>query len=133
MRPSPRIARVGGIVSGVLASLLIASSAVGHECVNASKPDQAAGAQVVIGPDGSIEWATPGLMHRVQQGLVNPEDGSGFHGIAAFDIDGDGVGDISTWMGVGSDGEIPMQAQLNGSACRGITNIEVYFSECLGN
>ena len=34
---------------GIVASLAIASSALAHECINASKSDQAAGAQVLIG------------------------------------------------------------------------------------
>jgi hypothetical protein len=117
---------------GVLASLIFASSALAHECTNASKSDPAAGAQIVIGVNGEILLATNGVLARIEQGLVDPNTGDGFRGIVAFDITGDGVADASTWFGVGTDGEIPLVAQLNGPQCKGLTNIGIYFSECLG-
>jgi hypothetical protein len=69
---------VGG---GLLASLLIASSALAFECTNASKSDPAAGAQVLTdAATGEILWATPGLMQRIERGLIDPYSGEGFHG-----------------------------------------------------
>jgi hypothetical protein len=104
-----------------------------HECINASKKYQDSGAQIVFGPNGELLYVTPGLMNRFEQGIVDPETGEGFHGLIAFDFDGDGVADASTWLGVGPGGEeIPIQAQLRGPACRGLTNIGVYFEQCLG-
>lgn len=124
-----------GILStalGVLATLVFASTVLGFECSNVSKSDPAAGAQVVIGPDGEILFVTPGLASRIERGMVDPETGEGFHGQVAFDVDGDGVADFSTFM-VGPNGEIPLQAQLNGPACRGMTNLGLFFEECLGS
>ncbi|HSM38549.1 MAG TPA: hypothetical protein VK838_04385 [Candidatus Limnocylindrales bacterium] len=126
-----RTRRLAAVTGGMLASLIIATSVMAHECTNASKSDPMAGAQVLIGVDGQILWTTPGLAARLARGLISPE-GEGFHGIAAFDIDGDGVADASTWLGVGPDGEIPLEAQLRGPACKGITNLFVYFEQCMG-
>jgi hypothetical protein len=118
---------------GIVASLAIASSALGHECTNASKSDPADGAQVLIGPTGEIVWITEGLSNRLAQGVVDPATGAGFHGLIAFDADGDGNADYSTWIDVGPDGEVPLVAQLSGPACRGLTNLFIYFTECVGS
>ena len=118
---------------GVVASLVIASSALAHECTNASKSDPAAGAQVLIDETtGAILWITEGLKTRLEQGVVDPATGAGFHGLIAFDATGDGLADYSTWIDVGPDGEVPLVAQLSGPACRGVTNLFIYFTECLG-
>lgn len=96
-------------ILGILASLAITTSALAHECVNASKSDQAAGAQVLVhAMTGEILWMTPGLAERFALGLIGP-DGEGFHGLLAFDFDGGGEADISTWVGVGprDSDEIP--------------------------
>ena len=114
-------------------SIVAAAPAVATECVNASKKDQAAGAQIVFGSNDEVLFVTQGLQNRLDQGLVDPDTGEGFHGLIAFDFDGDGQADVSTWIGVGPDGEeIPLEAQLRGPACRGLTNIGIYFEQCLG-
>jgi hypothetical protein len=120
-------------IAGSVASLAIASSALAMDCTNASKSDPADGAQALIdGTTGEVVWTTLGLAERLALGVVSP-DGEGFHGLIAFDVDGDGVADFSTWLGVGPDGEeIPVEAQLNGPACRGLTSLGIYFSQCLG-
>jgi hypothetical protein len=119
---------------GIVASLAIASSALAHECINASKSDQAAGAQALIDANtGEILWMTEGLANRLTQGVVDPATGAGFHGLIAFDADGDGNADYSTWVEVGPDGEIPLVAQLSGPMCRGLTNLFLYFTECVGS
>jgi hypothetical protein len=118
--------------AGALASIVLAAPVLADECINASKSDPVAGAQVLIGSDGQILWVTEGGLHRIEQGLVDPDTGEGFHGLIAFDLDGDGVADISTWFGVGPDGEIPLEAQFRGPACRGLTNIGIYLEQCLG-
>jgi len=123
--------RIGALVVGVLASLLVASSAMAHECVNASKANQDAGVQVVIGMDGSVVWISEGVMARVEHGVIDFETGEGFRGLIGFDMDGDGVTDVATYL-VGPDDEIPLVAQLRGPACRGITNIGIYLEQCLG-
>jgi len=123
--------RFSAIAAGVLASLMIAGSALGFECTNASKSDPAAGAQVLFGPTGEIVWTTPGLAKRVAQGIVDPDTGDGFHGQIAFDFDGDGLADASTYVGVGPDGEIPLEAQFRGPACRGLTNLGILFTQCV--
>jgi hypothetical protein len=122
---------VGAFAAAILASLLAVSTAMGHECINASKVNAGAGAQLVIGVDGSIVSMTPGLAHRLEQGLIDPETGEGFHGLIGFDYDGDGVADMTTWL-VGPNDEIPVQAQEGGPDCRGVTNVETYFTKCLG-
>jgi len=124
--------RILATIGGVLASLLLASSVMAHECTNASKSSPAAGAQVVIGVNGEILFATSGVLARIEQGLIDPVTGDGYRGIIAFDIDGDGVADASTWFGVGPDGEIPLVAQFKGPACKGLTNIGIYLTQCVG-
>jgi hypothetical protein len=113
-------------------SILTAAPALAHECTNASKQDPAAGAQIVFGPNDEVLFITAGLQSRIERGLIDPDTGEGFHGLIAFDFDGDGAADASTWIGVGPDGEVPLQAQFRGPACRGLTNIGVYFEQCLG-
>jgi len=115
----------------MLLSILIAAPALAHQCTNASKRDPAAGAQIVFGADDQPIYITPGLLARFEQGVVDPDTGEGFHGIVAFDLDGDGEADASTWFGVGPDGEIPLVAQLQGPACRGLTNIGIYLTQCV--
>ncbi len=61
------------------------------------------------------------------------DEGEGFHGIIAFDCDGDHMPDASTWVGVGPEGEaVAEPALLNGPACREVTEIGVYLTECVG-
>ena len=86
----------------------------------------------MFGLDGQPIFITQGLLNRIEGGLVDAETGEGFHGIIAFDLDGDGEADASTWIGVGPDGEIPLEAQFAGPACRGLTNIGVYLTQCVG-
>ena len=77
-------------------------------------------------------WISNGLQRRIDQGVVDPLTGEGFHGLIGFDLDGDGVADVSTWVGVGPEGtEIPDNAQENGPACRGLTNLFVYLTTCV--
>lgn len=118
---------------GMAASVAIAGSALAFDCTNVSKSDPADGAQVIFNvATGQIVWATPGLETRLENGIVTL-DGENFHGIVAFDFNGDGIVDFSTWVGVGPDGtEVPEGAQLNGPACRGLTSIGLYLAACLG-
>jgi hypothetical protein len=119
-----------GSVAAAAALLAAAGPAWAHECVNADK-NQAAGVQVVIDANtGDLVWASQGLQQRIAQGLVDPDTGEGFSGLLGFDLDGDAVADVSTFI-VGPDMEIPEQAQLNGPACHGITNVEVFFTQCV--
>ena len=116
-------------LGGAAALVLSAGPSLATECVNASKPPSA-GNQVIIGPSGVV-WSTPGLANRFAQGLVDPDTGEGFHGLVGLDFDGDGTVDFSTYV-VGPDDEIPELAQFNGPACSGITNVGIYFTECVG-
>jgi hypothetical protein len=120
---------VGG---GLLASLLIASSALAFECTNASKPP-AAGDQIVLAADfETILFMTPGPFERFERGLVDPGSGEGFHGLLGVSFDGDTEPEISIYFGVGPDGEIPLDAQFRGPACRGLTNIGILLEQCIG-
>jgi hypothetical protein len=121
-------------VLAIVTSLAIASSALAHECTNASKSDPAAGAQAMIdATTGEILWISEGLATRLANGVVDPNTAEGFHGLIAFDATGDGIADYSTWIGVGPDGEVPLVAQLSGPACRGLTNLFLYFTVCVGS
>lgn len=124
--------RFSAVIAGILASMLISSVALGHECVNASK-QPAAGAQVLIDLNtGLVTPLTEGVVVRIERGLIDPDSGEGFHGLVGFDLNSDGTADLTTWI-VGPDDEIPLLAQFNGPACHGVTNIGVYFAECLGS
>ena len=84
MRPSIFVS-----TTALLISVLIAAPALAHQCTNASKSDPAAGAQIVFGPDEQPIFITQGLLSRIDRGLDDAETGEGFHGIIAFDLDGD--------------------------------------------
>jgi hypothetical protein len=119
-----------GSVAVATALVAAAGPAWAHECMNADK-NQAAGVQVVIDANtGELVWVSQGLQQRIAQGLVDPETGEGFSGLLGFDVDGDGVADVSTFI-VGREAEIPEQAQLSGPACHGVTSIEVFFTQCV--
>jgi len=124
-----RLASLAIVVPAVIA--LTAGTASAHECVNASKKDQASGAQIVFDGNDEIIYATPGLMKRIEAGQVDLETGEGFHGIIGVDFDSDGVVDFSTYI-VGPGAVLPGQAQENGAECQGIVNIETYFTACQG-
>lgn len=126
MNGTTRVCLAG--LAAASAIVLTAGPALATECVNASKL-QEAGIQVLLGPTG-IEWSTPGITKRISQGLINPDTGEGFHGLVGFDFDGNGTLDFQTYV-VGPDDEIPELAQFNGPACHGITNVGIYFTECL--
>jgi hypothetical protein len=119
-----------GSVAATTALLAAAGPAWAHECGNADK-NQAAGVQVVIDVNtGAIVWLSNGLQHRIDQGLVDPETGEGFSGLLGFDLNGDGVTDVSTYI-VGPNAEIPEEAQFNGAACHGVINLEAFFTQCV--
>ncbi len=119
-----------GSFAATTALLAAAGPAWAHECVNASK-NQSAGVQIVIDVNtGSIVWLSIGLQQRIEQGLVNPETGDGFSGLMGFDLNGDGTADVSTFI-AGPNMKLPEQAQFNGPACHGITNVEVFFTQCV--
>ena len=85
---------------------LLSGTALAHECINASKSDQAAGAQVILGPDFQTPiYISQGLQERLEHGVIDSDTfEEEFHGLIAFDADGDGVADLSTWIGVGPTG-----------------------------
>lgn len=123
---------VAGVATGAVI-VVTAGTSLAHECVNASKKNQAAGVQVVIDvATDAIVWSTKGVERRIAQGLIDPDTGDGFSGLMGFDLNGDGAADVSTWI-VGPTGEIPLKAQFNGQPCKGVTNIDVWFEQCLGS
>ena len=109
---------------------LTAGPGLAHECMNASR-NGTAGAQLIFGVDGSPLYISTGLQNRIDRGLVDFDTGEGFSGLVGFDIDGDGVGDIATYI-VGKNGEIPTKAQFNGDPCKGATNIDLWLEQCMG-
>jgi hypothetical protein len=126
MKGKTRLGLAG--LAAASAIVLAAGPSLATECVNASKPAEA-GIQVLLGPSG-IEWTTTGLATRISQGLIDPDTGAGFHGLVGFDFDGNGTVDFQTFV-VGPDDELPELAQFNGPSCHGITNVTVYFAECV--
>ena len=112
-----------GAVAAAATVVLTAGPGLAHECTNLDK-NPGAGAQLVFGPTGDVVYMSMGLQNRVDRGIVDFETGEGFSGLIGFDEDGDGVADGFTWI-VGPDGEIPLQAQWNGSMCHGVINFEV--------
>jgi hypothetical protein len=115
------------IAGAALAATLFAltgGTALAGECFNADKNahNPGAGAQVVLDGEDNIVSATNGVMNRVEKGLIDPDSGEGYHGLIAFDFDGDGEADASTFIVTPND-EIPEQAQENGSPDHGIINI----------
>lgn len=119
-------------VAASAAVVLSAGPSLAHECVNASKKGDA-GAQIVFDASTDnfeVEWISQGLQKRIDAGLVDLESGEGFHGLIGLDFNQDGVADLTTWI-VGPNGEVPEQAQFNGPACRGVTNIELYLEQCM--
>ena len=100
---------IAASVSAVALSLVLATSALAMDCVNASK-NQAAGVQAVLDSNFEPVWISDGLQQRIDQGVVDVETGEGLHGLIGFDLDDDGDVDASTWVGVGPEGdEIPNQ------------------------
>jgi hypothetical protein len=115
----------------LMTALLIAAGPVwaGH-CTNADK-NAAAGVQAVIDINtGAIVWISKGLQQRIDQGLVNPDTGEGFRGLLGFDLDGDAVADLTTFI-VTPNFAIPEQAQMRGAPCHGVISIETFFTECV--
>jgi hypothetical protein len=116
-----------GAAISIGAVVAVAGPAFADHCTNASRNlhNPTAGAQVILGENDEIVWATNGVYNRIDQGLIDPDSGEGFHGLVSF-------GPVSTWFGVGPEGDaLPDEAITNGPACKGITDIGVYFTECL--
>ena len=126
MRGTTRFGLAG--LAAASAIVLAAGPSLATDCVNGSKPPEA-GIQVLLGPNG-IEWSTAGVATRISQGLIDPDTGAGFHGLIGFDFDGDGTVDFQTFI-VTPDDEIPEMAQFNGPSCHGVTNVGIYFTECV--
>jgi hypothetical protein len=119
-----------GAVALMAAALIAAGPVLAGHCTNADK-NAAAGVQAVIDLNtGAIVWISTGLQQRIDQGLVNPDTGEGFHGLLGFDLDGDAVADLTTFI-VTPNFALPEQAQLNGAACHGVVSIEAFFTQCV--
>jgi hypothetical protein len=114
-----RKAAAGAGVS-ILAMVAMGGTALADHCTNAEK-DPTKGVQVVINTtDGSIESANAGVQNRVENGLIDPDSGEGFHGLVGLDNDGDGTADAMTYI-VGPEGDaLPETAIHNGSPDHGI-------------
>ena len=116
-------------VTLMAAAVLTAGPVLAGACTNADKPP-AAGVQVTISFVTGHIIVSSGLQQRIDAGVVDPITFEGFQGLAGFDITGDDVADVTTFI-VGPNFELPEEAQLNGAACHGIVNIEIFFTECL--
>ena len=119
-----------GALASIAALVLTAGPAVAHECTNASKnqTNPAAGAQIVFGCHE--DEILSGKPHALAL-LANGDFPKGW---IAFDVDCDGKADAGTYI-VGPQGEIPTQAQQNGSPDHGIVTVCAYFGlppDCFG-
>src|SRR5260221_3276949 len=79
----------------------------GSLCTNIQKDEHnpANGVEIIINAsDGSLEWANAGVIARVNQGLIDPATGAGFHGLVGLDFDGNGTVDAMTYI-VGPEGD----------------------------
>ena len=122
------VTRTAVTTAAAAAALLVAApAALAHECVNINKkPD--AGVQVVIdATTDDVVWLSQGVQKRLENGVIEFGPGGGFHGLIGFDMTGDGVADVSTYI-VGPESEIPLVAQTAGAECNGIVNIADYFA-----
>src|SRR5262245_46046825 len=117
-----------GAVTLLVAAVLAAGPALAGHCTNANKPPTA-GVQVTLSFVTGHIIISDNLQRRIDQGVVDPNTFEGFHGLAGFDVTGDDVADLTTFI-VGPNFAIPEQAQLNGAACHGIVSIEAFLAEC---
>jgi hypothetical protein len=122
------IASVGIAMAAVVA---MGGTALADHCTNIERDlhDPSKGVQVVLNANtDSLEWANPGVLNRVDHGLIDPATGEGFHGIVGLDFDGDGIADAVTYL-VGPEGDaLPETAINNGSPDHGIVGISTLFS-----
>jgi hypothetical protein len=109
-----------------LATVAMTGTALADHCTNISKDahNPAGGAQVTVNTTtGAIESAKPGVLNRINNGLIDPNTGAGLHGQVGLDFDGDGVADVTTFF-VGPDGDaLPDTAIMNGSPDHGIVSL----------
>src|SRR5262245_43154913 len=118
-----------GAITLMAAAVLASGPAMAFHCTNADK-NAAAGVQAVFDVNFNVVWISAGLQHRIDQGLVDFSTGEGFHGLLGFDLDGDGVADLTTFD-VGPNMQLPEAAQLAGAPCHGIVSIDFFFANCL--
>lgn len=109
--------------AGIAASIVLAAGpALAHECTNAARNnnDPSKGAQIIFG------CGFEDIISAKKHAITLIEAGGFPSGWIAFDIDCDGVADAGTYL-VGPNGEIPEQAQANGTSTNGVMNICTYF------
>jgi hypothetical protein len=117
-----------GVGIGLIGPFAFAGSAFADHCTNAQRDqhDPSKGVQVVLdvsGAEASIESANQGVINRIDNGIIDPETGEGFHGLVGLDFDGDQTVDVMTYQ-VGPDGDaLPQTAIDNGSPDHGIVDI----------
>ena len=112
---------------GLLGAVPFTGTAFADHCTNIQRDqhDPSKGIQVVINAnDGSIESANAGVVNRIDNGLIDPNTGEGFHGHVGLDLDGDGTVDVMTYI-VGPEGDaLPETAIENGSPDHGIVGLD---------
>ena len=118
-----------GVVTFLALVALAAGPVLAGHCTNADK-NPAAGVQVTINLVTGQITVSSGLQQRIDQGIVDPITFEGFSGLAGFDVTGDNVADLTTYI-VGPNFEIPPQAQLSGATCHGVVSIEAFLTDCL--
>src|SRR5262245_2139773 len=86
-----------GAVILITAALLAAGPVLAGHCTNADKP-AAAGVQVTVSFVTGHIIVSDGLQKRIDAGVVDPVTFDGFYGLAGFDVTGDDVADLTTFI-----------------------------------
>jgi hypothetical protein len=120
-----------GTAAAAAAIILGAGPALADHCTNASKP-AGSGIQVLLDAEfENVLWLSDGVQQRIDAGIINPDDGTGFTGLLGVDLDGDLAADISIWVFDDNPwGAIPEPALANGAECHGVMDVGEYFEKC---
>jgi hypothetical protein len=117
---------IAGVGVATVATVAMSGTAFADHCTNISKDahNPGGGTQLTIDVQTEeIVSANPGVLRRIDQGVIDPATGAGFHGLVGLDLDGDGAGDVTTFI-VGPEGDaLPQTAIDNGSPDHGIVDI----------
>jgi hypothetical protein len=118
-----------GAATFMVAAVLAAGPALAGHCMNADK-NPSAGVQITISFVTGHIIVSSGVQKRIDAGVIDPITFEGFQGLAGFDVTGDDVADVTTYI-VGPNFAVPEEAQLNGAPCHGIVSIDEFFTQCV--
>jgi len=99
-----------GVVTFLALVALAAGPVLAGHCTNADK-NPAAGVQVTINLVTGQITVSSGLQQRIDQGIVDPITFEGFSGLAGFDVTGDNVADLTSFL-IKLAGDTDLQARF---------------------